>query len=105
MTPKRRAALAAAAREAEALRKDWKDALQHHSLRIEAQFRELQRRMRSTWKGRPPKGLQGVPSVKDAEHLRTLLAGVRVKAGKGRAKDLRRIEKALALALERLPSE
>lgn len=102
MTPKRRAALRDAGAEAEALRKDWKEAMQHHALRVDAQFAELRRRLRAKPKGKQPKGL---PSAKDAEHIRALVARVRIKAGKGRAKDLRRVEEALRQALDNLPSE
>jgi len=102
MTRPRREALAEAAREAQALRADWREAVQHHELRVTAQFQELLRRLRARPKGRQPKGL---PSAKDAQHIRALLAGVRVKSGKGRAKDLRHVERAVAAALERLPSE
>lgn len=102
MTPKRRAALQDAIAEADALRKDWKEALQHHQLRVDAQFDELRRRLRAKPKGKQPKGL---PSAKDAEHIRSLVAHVRVKSGKGRAKDLRRVEEALRQAIDRLPSE
>lgn len=102
MTPARRKALAEAARECEALRKDWKDAAQQHSLRVEAQFKELQRRLRAKASGRQPKGL---PSAKAAEHIRSLVAQVRVKPDKGRAKDLRHVEDAVRRALDHLPSE
>lgn len=102
MTPKRRKALVSALRETEALRKDWKDATQHHVLRIEAQFKELQRRLRTRPKGKQPKGL---PSARDAEHIRSLAAQVRVKADKGRAKDLKHVEDALRRILDKLPSE
>jgi hypothetical protein len=102
MTPKRRATLQDAAREADALRKDWKEALQHHQLRVDAQFAELRRRLRAKPKGRQPKGL---PSAKDAEHIRALVAHVRIKTGKGRAKDLRHVEDALRQALDKLPAE
>ena len=102
MTPKRRAALRDASMDAEALRKDWKDTLQHHQLRVGAQFDELRRRLRARPKGKQPKGL---PSAKDAEHLRALVARVRIKTSKGRAKDLRRVEDVLRDALDRLPSE
>lgn len=102
MTPKRRKALADALREAETLRRDWRDAVQQHGLRLEAQFKELQRRLRARAKGAQPKGL---PSAKDAEHIRGLVAQVRVKADKGRAKDLKRVEDALRRAIDKLPSE
>ena len=102
LTGPRKEALAEAAREAQALRADWREALQHHELRVTAQFQELARRLRVRAKGPPSKGL---PSTKDAQHIRSLLASVRVKSGKGRAKDLRHVERALAHALDRLPSE
>jgi hypothetical protein len=102
VTGPRRKALEAAVREAQALRADWREAVQHHELRVAAQFQELARRMRIRPKGPQAKGL---PSAKDAEHIRALLAGVRVKPGKGRAKDLKHIERALAAAIERLPAE
>jgi hypothetical protein len=102
LTPKRRQSLRDALREADALRKDWKESVQHHLLRIDAQFEELHRRLRPPAKGRRP---QGLPSAKDAEHIRALVARVRVKADKGRAKDLRHVEEALRQALDRLPSE
>ena len=102
MTPKRRAALLEALREAEALRQDWRESVQHHELRVEAQFKELLRRVRPRARGRQPKGL---PSGKEAEHIRALVAHVRVKTGKGRAKDLRRVEDALRAALDKLPLE
>ena len=102
LSPKRKAALRDAAPEAEGLRKDWKDAVQQHQLRVDAQFAELRRRLRVQATGQQPKGL---PSAKDAAQIRALVAGVRVKAGKGRAKDLRRVEEALRQALDRLPSE
>jgi hypothetical protein len=100
VTPQRRASLQSAAREAEALRKEWRDAVQHHGLRVEAQFKELARRLRVTAKGRQAKGL---PSAKDAQHIRDLMAKVRVKPAKGRAKDLRHVESALRAAIDRLP--
>jgi hypothetical protein len=102
LTPKRRRVLAEALQGSEALRRDWRDATQHHALRIEAQFKELQKRLRAPSKGRQTKGL---PSARDAEHIRTLMARVRIKADKGRAKDLRHVEEALRQALDRLPSE
>jgi hypothetical protein len=102
ITPKRRAVLREALRESDTLRKDWKDSVQHHLLRVDAQFKELQRRLRSPPKGRQPKGL---PSAKQAEEIRALIARVRVKADKGRAKDLRHVEEALRQALDKLPSE
>lgn len=102
MTPKRRTALRDALVETDALRQDWKEAVQHHQLRVEAQFEELRRRLRTKPRGRQPKGL---PSAKDAEHIRSVVAGVRVKSGKGRAKDLRQVEEALRAAIDRLPSE
>lgn len=102
LTPKRKAALLTAQTEADALRKDWKDAVQQHQLRVDAQFAELRRRLRVHAGGRQPKGL---PSAKEAEHIRALVASVRVKPGKGRAKDLRRVEDALRQAIDRLPSE
>lgn len=102
MTPKRRAALRDALVEADALRKDWKDTLQHHQLRVDAQFTELRRRLKARPKGKQPKGL---PAAKDAENIRALVAHVHIKTDKGRAKDLRRVEDALRSALDRLPSE
>lgn len=102
LTPKRKAALRDALAEAEALRKDWMDTVQHHQLRVDAQFSELRRRLRVKAKGRQPKGL---PSANDAEHIRALVARVRIKAGKGRAKDLRRVEEAMRQAIDKLPSE
>ena len=102
MTRPRRAALAEAVREAQALRADWREAVQHHELQVAAQFQELLQRMRARPQGPQPKGL---PTTKDAQHIRALLAGVRVKSGKGRAKDLRHVEKALAAAIERLPAD
>jgi hypothetical protein len=102
MTPKRRTALRNAASEADALRRDWKDAVQNHGMRVEAQFNELRRRLRVKPKGKQPKGL---PAAKDAELIRALVARVRIKADKGRAKDLRHVEEALRQALDRLPSE
>ena len=102
MTPKRRKALAEATSEVDSLEADWRDAVQHHVLRLEAQFRELRRRLKAKPKGRQPKGL---PSAKDAEHIRATVAQVRVKADKGRAKDLRHVEDALRGALDKLPSE
>lgn len=102
LTAKRRAALRDAVAEADALRKDWKDAMQHHQLRVEAQFSELRRRLRAKPKGKQAKGL---PSANDAGNIRTLVARVRIKTGKGRAKDLRRVEDALRQALDKLPSE
>lgn len=102
MTPKRRKALADALRESETLRRDWRDAVQQHGLRVSAQFKELQRRLRTRTKGKQPKGL---PSAKDAEIIRGLAAQVRVKAEKGRAKDLKRVEDALRRALDKLPTE
>ena len=75
MTPRRRRALADALREAETLRREWKGAVQQHELRLAAQFKELQRRLRARPKGKQPKGL---PSAKDAEHIRGLVAQVRV---------------------------
>ena len=102
LAPKRRIALRDAAAEAEALRKDWRDALQHHTMRVDAQFNELRRRLRAKVTGKQAKGL---PSAKEAEHIRALVARVRVKTDKGRAKDLRRVEEALREAIDRLPSE
>ncbi|MEA3136304.1 MAG: hypothetical protein QOC71_585 [Thermoplasmata archaeon] len=102
MTPKRRLALQGALSEATALRQDWKEAAQHHILRVEGQFKELQRRLRVKATGRQAKGL---PSAKDAEHIRALVGRIRIKATKGRAKDLRHVEDALRQALDRLPSE
>lgn len=102
MTPARRKALAEAAKECEAVRKEWREAAQQHTLRIEAQFRELQRRLRVKARGRQPKGL---PSAKAAEHIRALAAQVRVKPAKGRAKDLKHVEDALRRALDKLPPE
>ena len=102
ITPKRRGALREALAETDALRKDWKESVQHHQLRVDAQFAELRRRLRAKAQGRQPAGL---PSAKDAEHIRALVGRVRVKTAKGRAKDLRHVEEALRQALDKMPSE
>lgn len=102
MTPGRRKALARALADAEALRKDWTQAVQHHKLRVEAQFKELERRLRAKAAGRQPKGL---PSAKQADHIHARLGKASVKADKGRAKDLRHVEDALRDAIDQLPSE
>lgn len=102
LTPRRREALLEALNEANGLRQEWKGAAQHHILRIEGQFKELQRRLRVKSKGRQSKGL---PSAKDAELIRAMVARVHIKADKGRAKDLRKVEETLRLLLDKLPSE
>ena len=102
MTPKRRALLADALQEVQALRAEWQSSIEHHRLRLEARFKELERRLRTRPKGRQPVGL---PSAKDAEALHELLVNVRVKAKKGRARDLRRVEDAVHEALDLLPGE
>lgn len=102
MTPQRRKALAKALAEAESLRRGWRETTDHHRLRVDAQFRELARRLRAKPKGAQPKGL---PSGKEAERIQALLGKVRLKPAKGRAKDLRHVEDAVRAALDRLPSE
>ncbi len=102
MTKGRRAAIANAAREVDALRADWKDGLAHYELRVQGQFKELARRMKLRAKGRQPAGL---PSAKQAQDILDLLDKARIKPGKGRSKDLRRVEEALERALERLPPQ
>ena len=102
MTPKRREMLAAAARDAQALRVDWRESVAHHQMRIEAQFHELAARLAVRASGWAAKGL---PSAKQAKEIHDRLASARVKPGKGRAKDMRRVEKALQDALRDLPSE
>ncbi|MEA3143572.1 MAG: hypothetical protein QOG31_896 [Thermoplasmata archaeon] len=102
MTPRRRDQLDAAARDARALREAWRQAMQHHQVRVEAQFRELSTRLKAPAKGRVKKGL---PSAKLAEKLHETLAKARLKPVKGRAKDLRRVEKLVQDALDSLPQE
>jgi hypothetical protein len=102
MTPQRRKALAKALRELEALRKEWKGTVDQHQLRVEAQFRELARRLKAKDAGIQQKGL---PATKDAERIHAVLARVKVKPAKGRAKDLRHVEDAVAAAIDRLPPE
>jgi hypothetical protein len=102
MTPRRRKLLSAATREARALHEEWVQSLAHHQVRVEAQFKELLSRLKARPKGRQPKGL---PSMKQAEALHDLLAKARLKPGKGRAKDLRRVEQLVQDALDRLPQQ
>jgi hypothetical protein len=102
MTPKRREQLERAAREVQALRDAWRGAIEHHQVRVEAQFRELAGRLRPPAKGRAKKGL---PSAKLAEKLHETLAKARLKPVKGRAKDLRRVETLVQDALDALPQD
>ena len=102
MTPKRRELLEAARRDALALHHEWRDAMAHHQVRVEAQFRELASRLRPRARGRQPKGL---PSAKLAKDLHERLSAAHIKPGKGRAKDLRRVERILQAALRDLPAE
>lgn len=103
MTAERGKALDAAARELGAMRTDWRDALSHYELRIDAQFKELNRRFKPT-KGNAVKGA-AIPSAKEAQEILEVLGKARLKPGKGRAKDLRRVEEALQRALDRLPPQ
>jgi hypothetical protein len=102
MTPKRKQQLETAARDVLALRDAWKQAMQHHQVRVEAQFRELASRLKPPAKGRAKKGL---PSAKLAERLHGQLARAKLKPVKGRAKDLRRVETLVQDALDALPQE
>ncbi|MEA3203402.1 MAG: hypothetical protein QOI63_1077, partial [Thermoplasmata archaeon] len=90
-----------AARDVLALRDAWRQAMQHHHVRVEAQFRELATRLRPPAKGRA----KGLPSAKLAEKLHGQLARARLKPVKGRAKDLRRVEKMVQDALDSLPQD
>jgi hypothetical protein len=100
MTAHRREMLEAAHRDVLALRDDWRQAMQHHQVRVEAQFRELASRLKAPAQG---KSTKGVPSAKDAKALHEHLAKHRLKPVKGRAKDLRRAEKLVQDALDGLP--
>lgn len=102
MTAARRKLLRDAAREADALRSDWREGLSHHQLRIEAQFRELASRLKAVPSGRQPKGL---PTAKQAKTILEALDRARLKPAKGRAKDLRKVEDTVAAALARLPPQ
>ena len=102
MTAARRKLLRDATREAEALRSDWREGLSHHQVRIEAQFRELASRLKAAPAGRQPKGM---PTAKQAKAILDALDGARVKPAKGRAKDLRKVERAVEAALGRLPPQ
>ncbi len=103
MTPERRKALDAAARELGAMKADWRNVLSHHELRIDAQFKELGRRFKQA-KGKAATGA-ALPSAKEAKEILEVLDKARLKPGKGRAKDLRRVEDALQRALDRLPPQ
>jgi len=87
-----------ARRELAGLEADWRESLSHYTLRLDAQFKELSRRLES-----PGRAKKGTPSAREAESVYDALAHARVKPGKGRAKDLRRVEAALAKALDSLP--
>jgi hypothetical protein len=102
MTAERKKALEVAARELAGLHADWRGAMSHHELRVEAQFKELARRIKPKASG---KALAGVPSAKQARDILDLLDKARTKPEKGRAKDLRRVEHALQRALDRLPPQ
>jgi len=89
-----------ARRELASLEADWRESLSHYTLRLDAQFKELARRL-SVPDGRATKG---TPSAREAAAVHDALAHARVKPGKGRAKDLRRVEAAVAKALGELPA-
>ncbi|MHB8632705.1 MAG: hypothetical protein ACYDBQ_01880 [Thermoplasmatota archaeon] len=99
--PARRRLIAAAARDVAALHAEWREAKGQYEIRMEAQFREAKRRLHLP-AGRLPRG---TPSAQDAEAILDLVAPVRVKPRKGRAKDLRAVERLLAGILERLPPQ
>lgn len=100
MTPRRRKLLASAARDAQALHAEWKESVRQHQVRLEAQFKELARRLKVRPSGKQPPGL---PTAKQAETLEDMLGKARLKPGKGRAKDLRRVEQLMQDMLARLP--
>jgi len=97
---RRRELLEVARRDAMALRDEWRDALAHHQMRVEAKFRELTGRLK------PGKArAKGLPSAHEAKALHQALGQARMKPGKGRAKDLRRVERLLDEALALLPPQ
>lgn len=101
LAPKRKEQLDSAHRDALALREAWRQAMQHHQMRVEAQFRELAGRLKVPAKG----SRKGLPSAKLAHDLHGRLAKARLKPVKGRAKDLRRVEKLVQDALDALPQD
>jgi hypothetical protein len=101
MTAQRRAHLEAAQRGVVALRDAWRDAMEHHKVRVEAQFRELATRLKVPAKG----GGKGLPSAQQAKDLHDQLAKAHLKPLKGRAKDLRRAERLVQDALATLPED
>lgn len=70
------------------LHESWRESLEAYRLRVEAQFRELKHAVQ----GKKPLGAKATASAKSA--LKT-----NVKPRKGRAKDLKRVEEAVAKAL------
>lgn len=101
LSPRRREMLEAAHRDALALRDAWRKAMQHHQVRVEAQFSELAARLHPPAKG----SRKGLPSAKEAKALHAHLAKARLKPVKGRAKDLRRVERIVQDALDGLPQD
>ena len=100
--PRRRKVLEEAVQELASLHAEWKDALEHHRVRVEAQFRELRRRVAPPAQGRQKSGL---PDAKQAGQMAERLSRVRVKPAKGRGKDLRRVEDLLGNLLDHLPEQ
>jgi hypothetical protein len=101
LSARRRELLDAAHRDVLALREAWRQAMTHHQVRVEAQFKELAGRLKV-----PSKGVRkGLPSAKQAKELHEHLAKARLKPGKGRGKDLRRAEKLVQDALDSLPQD
>lgn len=97
---RRRRAADELARDLLALHAEWRGALGSHRLRIDGQFQEALAILRSPAR----RGAVPLPKTKDAPALRNVIRGARLKPKKGRAKDLRRVEEALAELLERLPA-
>lgn len=74
------------------LHASWQDAVEAHRLRVAGQFRLAEA------------GFAGKHKARDVEKARAALK-VRLKPKKGRAKDLRRVEDALATVLARVGSD
>jgi hypothetical protein len=100
--PHRRKALEDATKEIASLHAEWKATLEHHRVRVEAQFRELRGRIAPPAKGRTKKGM---PDAKHAEGVAERLGKVRLKPAKGRAKDLRHVEELVGDVLDHLPEQ